>query len=312
MAERGDVQTDTLKGVGDPSVPVIVLPLAQELEECCYDLLLFGDNTSAETKLDTLRNDLTGLLRFYDDSVTAVDFVIQKCVNGVFADQHTIIDNTYGLFKPLGTEVINGLNYITIKDINWTLILLNFGEGKYRIQTNETTIFPALGIQHQPSFTYTLQNFTETRANNTVYFEIRNSGSLGNRKKVRERFSFPEDWRDGIRLKGKFGDDFDPITTEYTVYEDGSKVSIEKTREEKYIFLFDSAPDNIRKFFKNELAMADFVLVTDYNTNNASCHIETPAQVSGGIEPDYIKQYSKASIEVEFTSAFENMKKEPC
>ena len=132
MAERGDVQTQILFGVGSTAKPVITVPAVQDLEECCYITPVFG-NPDYIASPDPLKEGTNSYFNFYDpNAITAVTLNIQKCVGGAFVTQHTIIDDTYGTFKDLGVEIKRGLNYISIKNINWSKVLVDFGAGTYR------------------------------------------------------------------------------------------------------------------------------------------------------------------------------------
>ena len=125
---RGDSYFELLFVSGDTSKPEIVVPTATPIPECCYILPLFA-NSDYVANSDEFKQDETGYFNFYDASaITAVDLIIQKCkTDGTFEDKHIIIDDTYGTYKALGVEVINGLNYISIKNINWSKILVDFG-----------------------------------------------------------------------------------------------------------------------------------------------------------------------------------------
>jgi len=311
MAERGDVQTQILFGVGSTAKPVITVPAVQDLEECCYITPVFG-NPDYIASPDPLKEGTNSYFNFYDpNAITAVTLNIQKCVGGAFVTQHTIIDDTYGTFKDLGVEIKRGLNYISIKNINWSKVLVDFGAGTYRIYTNESTIYSG-GDQHAQSLPYNLMAFTESAANFTVRFKIKNAGILGDAKNPRKTFEFPDDWEDELWIEGSFGDDFSELEEDYTVYNDGSEQYTKKKRIDKIMFVGDRTPQEVRTFFKNELMMADLLEVTNYANNRANEHLDTPVHGSGDFKPNYIKQSKLASFDVEFKSAFDLQEKLHC
>lgn len=315
MAERGEVSTVNLFGVGNVTQPPIpVIDESLELEECCYILPLLADLTDT----DPLKNDRTSFFRYYDqNAVTAAVFIIQKCENGVFVDKVTIADNTYGEFSPLGDEVhnIGGVdhNYIRLDNINWTQILDDFEEGVYRIKAEATNIFGSLGIQESFDFTYELKKFTTKRANVTTFFTIFNSGLLGDRNDGTKVFIFPDNYVDGKRMNGTIGKDTSGYENDYTVYNDGFEQFVTKKRIPKFVFTGDRTNEPIRKYFENEIMMADKLLVTGYMNNAANTHINTPMQADGEYKPVYFVQSKKAGFEVEFKHAYQgNYEKKHC
>jgi len=315
MPTRGEVSTVLLFGVGDVSQSIVpVIDESLELSECCYILPLLAHLTDD----DPLKNDRTSYFNYYDqNAVTAVDLIIQKCEGGTFTDKHTVVNNLYGQFSPLGDEVhnIDGVdyNYIRLDQIDWTAILATFGEGEYRIKAEATNIFASSGVQESFDFVYELKNFTTKRANATTFFTIYNSGVLGDRNDGTKRFIFPNNYIDGKRINGTFGNDFSGYESEYTAYNDGFEQFVTKKRIPKFIFLGDRLSEPIRKYFENEMMMADKLLATGYINNAANTHINTPVQADGEYKPTYYKQSKKAAFEVEFKHAYQdNYEKKHC
>jgi hypothetical protein len=307
MASRGDVAQQVFFATGT-ALPVSNVPdLPEGLVECCYELFLFVD-TDALT--DKLRNDQTSYFKYYPKSFTAATLTIQKCVGGVFVDQHTITDDTYGTFKDFAVEVKNNQKYISIKNILWSAVKASFGVGKYRIKASATDIFSNQIIDQD--FAYNVITYTPNAAENTVFIKITNEGLLGDPNDASKRFAFPDNWEDGKRVMARFGDDFSEFTENHTRYNDGFRQYIDHERVDKAFLYLDRSPWGIRTFFKNEVLMADTITMFDYNTNNANCHIGTMWERSGDFSPDYISQVSKASVKLEFRSSFQNSFKARC
>ena len=309
---RGDDQFAILFIAGETSKPSIVVPNATPIPECCFILPLFG-NSDYVANPDQFKQDETSYFNYYDGSaIDTVELVIQKNVGCVWVDQETITNNDYGTFSALGTEVINGLNYISIKNINWSKVLVDFGAGVYRIQTNEESIFASEATQHSESFEYDLQEFDANKADNTVFFKIDNSGSLGDRFDATKRFAFPADWSDGMRLPGEFGFDRSDLKKEYHKFNSGKLEYTTSKRTPKFTFKGKPLSEGPRKYFENELMLADIVLVTDYNKNAANTHIDTPVHGDGEFGPAYSPNTNKAYFDIEFTSAYDNYIKKHC
>lgn len=307
MASRGDVEEQEFFATGTAIPSANVPDLPEGLEECCYELFLLVDSTAVT---NVLRNDTTSFFKYYPESFTAGTFIIQKCVSGTFTDQHTVTDNTYGTYSDFAVEVKNNFNYISIKNIDWTAVRVAFGVGEYRIKATSTDIFSNTDITY--SFQYNVKDYTPDAANNSVFIKIANTGLLGNINNPRERFSFPDDWQDAIRIKGKFGDDSSEYEQERTRYNDGFREYTKLTQVPKYILHVDRAPQNIRNFLRNEVAMANAIQMTDYNNNNANCHIDTDVEIAGGFDPEYVSQVSTAPVKLEFRQAYDNLFKKQC
>jgi hypothetical protein len=307
MASRGDVQEEVFFATGTTVVSANVPDLPEGLKECCYELFLFTYPTDV---LDELKNDRTSYFKYWPTSFETGTLTIQKCVGGVFTDQEIITDDTYGTFKDFAEETKNGQVYISIKNIDWTAIRVAYGVGEYRIEAAAMDIFGNIDVDY--SFSYKVKDYTPDLANNSVFIEITNSGLLGNINNPRERFAFPDDWQDAIRIKGKFGDDFSEYEDEYTRLNDGFEDYTRHVQVPKYILFMDRAPQNVRNFMRNEIMMANTIEMTDYNADNANCHIKTPVRRSGGFTPEYINRVTKAKTEIEFRSSYDNTYKKQC
>ena len=307
MASRGDVAKQIVFATST-ALPVSNVPdLPEGLEECCYELFLFVDTDMLS---DPLRNDQTSYFEYYSESFDSASFTIQKCENGVFVDKHVITDNTYGVFRDFADETKNNQKYISIKNILWSAVKASFGVGKYRIEAGAIDMFSNVIVSH--SFAYNVETYTPDKAENTVWIKITNEGLLGDVNDASKRFAFPDGWEDGIRIKGRFGDDFSEFTEKHTRYNTGLRVYTEHNRIDKAFLYVDSAPQYIRSFLKNEMLMADSIAMFDYNNNNANCHVGTMWERSGDFSPEYISQVSKAQIKLEFRSAYDNTFKNPC
>lgn len=307
MASRGEVAKQIVFATST-ALPVSNVPdLPEGIEECCYELFLLVD-TDALT--DELRNDQTSYFKYYSQSFEAATFTIQKCESGVWVDKHLITDSTYGTFRDFADEAKNDHNYISIKNILWSAVKASFGVGKYRIKASATDMFS--NVIPDYSFAYNVETYTAAKAENTVWIKITNDGLLGDSKDASKRFAFPDNWEDGIRAEALFGEDFSEFTEKHTRYNSGRREYTEHIRIDKAFLLIDQLPWWFRSFLKNEVLMADTIAMFDYNTNNANCHVGTMWERSGDFSPEYFPQVSKASIKIEFRSAYENAFKNPC
>ena len=308
MATRGEVAEQLFFATGTALPSANVPDLPEGLKECCYELFLLVDSNFVT---NVLLNDQTSYFKYWPESFETGTLTIQKCVGGDFVDQDIITDNTYGTFRDFGEEVENGQVCISLENIDWTAIRVAFGVGEYRIEAAAMDIFSNIDVDY--SFSYKVRDYTPDAANNSVFIKTSNTGLLGNINNPRERFVFPSGgWQDGIRIKGKFGDDFSEYEEEHTRYNSGFREYTKHTQVPKYLLDVDRAPWQVRNFLRNEVAMANSIQITDYNTNSANCHVDTDVERSGGFTPEYIKQVSTAKVQIEFRQAYDNLFKKHC
>lgn len=313
MATRGDVQTATFFTISAES-PLATGPTFAEGigGECCVDLLLFGDNSTPENTANKYRNDKTGYFEYYSNDTDSAVMKIQKCVNGTMTDQHTV-DGTYGTFSDFGEFQSDNRKYISLKNIDWTAILLAFGEGKYRLIVETTNILASVVTVPDCSFTYTLKNYSDEAADGTVFIRTNPTNILGNIKRPDEAFTFPSEWSNGIRVPAWFGSNFSEYERETVRYDiDGFLQDLTNDQTEKFILDTDGLPAYVHNFLKTNMFQSNYVNITDYNTDNANRHTETRVKLDSEYSPNWIKRVNKATVSVEFKSAFDNLRALNC
>jgi len=252
MATRGDVQTDTFFTIS-VATPLATGPTFAEglTGECCIDLFLFGDNSNPTNKANKYRNDKTSYFEYYSNDTTTAIMKIQKCVNGVMTDKHTVTDDTYGTFSDFGVFQSDNRKYISLKNIDWTAILLAFGEGKYRLTVETTNILTSVTTVPRCTFTYTLKNYSDDRANGTVFIRSINKNILGNILRPDEVFTFPDDnWNDGIRIPAWFGSDFSEYTRERVRYSTGFEQDLTNDQTQKFILDTNGLPSELHNLIR--------------------------------------------------------------
>lgn len=310
MATRGDVQTATFFTIGNTPLVFETTDVfaSTSATDCCLELPVFASLSDT----DPLKNDRTSFWKPYDNSVTAVVLKLQKCVNGASVTQATISDDTYGTFIDFGTTTAGGKNFIALKSIDWTQILTDFGVGTYRLKTEETNLLASVPVQNQYSFTYKLMAYNADRVNGTVFFTTTNSAILGNINNQKETITFPDDWTDGIRIPGRFGDNKSDYEEERTRYNDGYLQVLTDDQTESYILETDRLTADVHNYFKTEILQADSIKVTDYNADNANCTINKYVKRNGEYSPTWAKGALQAKVIVEFGDAYDNQRKRNC
>lgn len=313
MAARGDVQEITLFTIS-VATPLATGPTFKEglTGECCVDLFLFGDNSDPANTANPFRNDKTSYLEYYSNDTDTAVMKLQKCVNGLMTDQHTVTDDTYGTFSDFGDFEADNRKYISLKSIDWTAILLAFGEGKYRLIVETTNILASVVTVPRCTFTYTLKNYSDERADGTVFIKSENIGIIGNIERPTEVFTFPPEWSDGIRIPAWFGGDTSEYEEETVLYASGFEKDLTNDQVPKYVLDTDALPSEIHNFIKTYIWQANAIKITDYNTDNSNRHTETQVKRTSEHAPNWIKRVKKATVSVEFKSAFNNLRALPC
>lgn len=294
---------------GNPDeIPSVPDATELDLVECCYELFLLVEAGNPFLQNPRI-NDKTSYFDFFDTSINAASIILAKCVNGVEVDQVTITDSTYGEFLDFGVEEIDpNLNYISLKNINWTLIYDTFGgAGKYQFRIETLSALASTTTVPRKDFVYHLEEYTNTRANTTVFMKHFNYGNFADpRTNGRTKFTYPADWSNGKRVSSIFGNDSDELEDTYTVFNTGFEEPIDRKFILKYQWEFDSAPQCLRDYIQFAVRSARLVEITNYQNNNPTVHDTIPVQATGGFDPEYLKQYSQAGAIVEFKHAHQD------
>ncbi len=309
MATRGDVQKDTFFTIGGSANVVTGPEFAEPLEECCVDLLLFGDLLNPT---DPFKNDKTSYFEYYSNDTDTAILKLQKCENGTFVDKATITDNTYGEFSDFGDFQADNRNYISIKNIDWTAILSAFDRGKYRFIVETTNILASVTPTPDCSFTYKLDHYSAKDADGTVFIKAENSNLLGNIKDQKQVFTFPPEWMDGIRIPAIFGFNFSEYEEEQVRYDDGFLQDLTNDQTAKFLLKTDRIPAILHDYIKTNVLQANIIKMTDYNTDNPNKHVDTMVKRTSSYEPVYYPRVKNSKVEVEFKSAFDNLRELLC
>ncbi len=282
-------------------------------QECCFRLDVLADvNTD-----DPLRNDTSQYIAFIDYEVSFALLQVEKynkltgLWDGLFNPEFD--NDAHGVWFPkfaainAVTPPLPTFNNIGERlqgyHIDWKSMLVDYGEGTYRIRSFTTKNAPP-GVNTY-SEEYCLKQYTPRRAKNTVRF----SGSLtGYRLNLEDEskatdFS-PIKWDFQIRLPNAFfGLNTESLTKEYTEYIDGSLVWTKDETLDKYIFITGKYPEYLHLKLKYWYFKSDNLTVTDYNGDNPNTIVNLPVTRSGPYDPPYQKGYLRTKCEVEFQRA---------
>jgi hypothetical protein len=280
----------------------IVLPPNQL--DCCDELVW---NVLADTASnDALKNDVNRFLWWFNKDVidTAV-MSLEKSDGSIVS----LNDNTYGLFYDYGFNV-NGFNENMIGyEIEWKKVLTLLGEGSYRVQCYNTTIFGATNTQYSEN--YCLSQYNDSRANGTVRIEYFINGLLGNNKNDEKQRDFGQlNWYNQHRFDGMFCFKSAPLKEEDVVYTSGQRQPIELEQEPEYTLELKPIPAFKHNVLRTDILMADNKLITDYNFSNFDNYYKKKVIVKSGYDPKiYPKKSKLASVVLTFIQEFNKLKK---
>jgi len=189
------------------------------------------------------------------------------------------------------------------------LVLSTHGTGFYRLKTDETNLF---GNFEQLSAEYCLLAYTSYRANGTVKLETTTTNLMGSIADPTDVVSYGAGWYTSLRLCGMFGFDTSEYTEERTEYRNGQQKWVKDEQTVKYILKLKPVNGELHNFIKTDILQADEILITDYNANNPNKHISVNVNRNGSYEPQWQPKTLLAKVDVNFKSAFNNLRKKLC
>ncbi len=288
-----------------PSVTVALDLPKSTVADCppCLNIL------ASITDASSFKNDKTGFLFKFSELITGLAFTLQKKVNGTFTNIVTLNNNNFGTFFPLGFIIDEKNRKYVGYLIDWRLVLIGHSVGFYRLKTEDTNIF---GTFTQFSEEYCLKEYTAHRAEGSVKIETITSKLRGDINDPTDILDFGDGWYQSTRLCGMFGFDTSDYVEERTEYRNGQQKWVKDEQTEKYILKLKPINSELHKFVKTDILQADEILITDYNKNNPTKHIQQNVNRNGNYEPKWQPKTKVAGVEVAFKSAFNNLRKKQC
>lgn len=245
-----------------------------------FTLPVFADLTCT----DIYHNDINQWVFMYPGTVNPIqngDFKLQKLLAGVWTDEATLNDTTYG--TPFSTATSCTVNYGGYQ-LNWNLVLQNLGEGTYRFKVEGIAKDKSTYCLNSPPFC--LKQFDCNLVDGTVKFETSNSGgnvgsvttqgqswSLCCQDPTTKNFT-PLSFYDSIRFWGFFGYETAELQREQIKYATGE---IKKTRDEaikNFTFKSSQLPLWLHQRLYAYGLMSDQLFVSDYNINNSDYNLK--------------------------------------
>lgn len=254
---------DTVDGIATMIVANVLTPSVSFSEEdreflfnCCYQNLVLAGGTKDWQK------DRSAFLFRKELTTDTIVMTLQKEIVGVFTDQLTITDDTYGTFYDFG-DLTNADNptssRLTGFLLDWDLVLSGLGEGNYRLKIDRDI----MGVIDKIfTIDYVLKNYTPGQADQTIVIDWVQNGEILNGLDYTGL-----NWLNSIRVPGFFGNRQEQ--KEETLFKN-SRYQTSQIRSEitfSYTLEIGLVPQCIISELDN-MKQGDTMQVTDFNKKN--------------------------------------------
>lgn len=280
------------------------LDLIPKKAECCFALPALAE----ETFTSKYKNDKHSVIWFFGELFSTAQIYIQKKVNGAWVDTELTNDD-FGTMRPFGF-FINKFDEKAIGyQIDWALILNNmsFGEGLYRFKGVGT---PSIGdtVEYY-SFEFLLRKYTTPRADGTVRAEWYRKGILGSKINDKQIDDFGDlNYFNQIRLpKSIFGLETSSYERTFIKYQNGEQVWTQDDQIEELTWQIRLMPEPVHRFLRVDMMQSGRVLITDYNSENPTKHIDTECIPNSEYAPTWKQGVMFAPVTLKFNKYYQNL-----
>jgi len=308
MSNTPRIQTKDFYMLTTPTLPTVLTPDLPAYNHfgcgCDFTLKVLADDSGL-----TLRNDVSGFLWWFNDTINDAELTLQKWVSGAWSNVYTMTGNTLGTNYPFEFFTNDAGEIFIGYQLEWALVLDVHGEGNYRVKCDTTDYLSQNNTLY--SYEYCLKTYTDYRANGTVRIEFYNNNTLGisdNDKAVKDFGNL--NWYNSFRLPGWFG--YPKSTYEKTniQYNTGQILDVVSEQTPEYELQLKLVPFFVHEALRIDMMQGDSVLITDYNNRNVINYVSKQVKASSSYEPQYHKGINKlSSVNVKFIQEFNNLKK---
>lgn len=274
--------------------------------DCCFTLPVLAEIVVTSP----YNNDKSSVIWFYDNAFSGAVMELEKYVSGAWTKVDDLDNTDNGTYYAYGFFT-NDLNEKAMGyQIDWQKVLVLHGDGSYRVKTVETNIF---GTTNKYSLEWCLRTYTPDRANGTIRFDWWLNGICGdsnNDQRIRDFGSL--NWFNEIRLEGWFGLNSSEYEKNYVRYQNGQQVWIKDERTQNYACDIGRVPNYVHELLSGEVFQADYITVTDYNTENPTTHIDRAIKLTSSYEPNWYKFSKYAFVNLTFTNEYKNFVRKRC
>lgn len=304
---KGDFISKDFKLIPNNPIDEIVTVVPSRNMDCCGDFVwrVLADVDST----DEHKNDINSFLFWFNQNSTPTAKVYLVDVKDN-ANEIDLTSNTdYGTPYNYGFEINEVQEKLVGYQIEWKKVIDTLGGGQYYIKCEITDLFGITASTY--SDVYCMKQYTIERANKTVKIEYYIKGILGDSNFDEKRRNYGTlNWYNSHRFDGFFMYENSEYVEEYVQYENGQfdPVKLEQTPA----YLLNLRP--IAKFkhdvLRNDVYMANEILVTDYNVSNIEPYVQKKVKFTGAYDPNFYPMKSKlSSVTIKCTQEYNNLKK---
>lgn len=294
--------------LGQPAITNVLTPDLPAYNHfgcgCDFTLKVLADDSGL-----TLRNDVSGFLWWFNDTINDAELTLQKWVNNAWSNVYVMTGNTLGTnydFEFFTNDA--GENFIGYQ-LEWANVLDVHGEGSYRVKCDTTDYLAVENTLY--SYEYCLKTYTDYRAEGTVRIEFYLNNTLGdsqNDKAVKDLGNL--NWFNSFRLNGWFGYPNSGYEKTRNQYNTGQIVDAISNQEQVFELQLKMIPFFVHEALRIDMMQGDTVLISDYNSANAFNFTQKAVKPNSGYSPEYHKGINKlSSVKVDFIKEYNNDKK---
>lgn len=232
---------------------------------------------------------------------------MQHYTGGAWVDLENLNTNDFGTPYAFGFFIDkyqnNAIGYL----LQWTDVLNEHGEGRYRVRSTGTILIGG-GTVTKYSFEFCLKTYNAYRADGSVRVEWWTSGTIGDvETDLLKRDYGTLNWYNQLRIPNAlFGYPTSAFEREFVKYQNGSMVWLKDSQVEEYLLQIGRIDEPFHKYFKFEVMQADEVRVTDYNIGN---HLQTQNKYItfvGDYAPEWQTGTQLAKVEIKCQQRYQN------
>lgn len=266
-------------------VPEQIVTPDEEFKECCYYNYVLASSTSDDVK----KNDTAGFFAQRQASNESNLFVLIRLSDNLETDLN---DNTLGTFQDFG-DIAENPNLTTFV-LDWKAVLLAQGADNYKVVRRATIAGVAFEIEY---FVYTLQEFSDARADTTVRLDCTMAGLL---EKLGIDFT-GSNFSTAIRVPGFFGRREPAYEEDNIVNRDYIKRQVSSRQTNEYRLQTGLLPGCITEELIDFFFFSDDLRITDYNLNNHSYEfVNFPVKLASNEGTVYGARTRKAQLNFVF------------
>lgn len=253
---------------------------------------------------DRDKNDRRDFIIQVADNSTVVGTLIKIAPDGTETPT-IIVDDTLGLFFPLGT--IKSQVWAFVLDWKKVATVIDFGKYKFNITVSNSTPTETF---NEDSVNFQLIPYTCENADRTVSIKTQQSGYFEggfdytgltvNESDVNEVAPKPF-WRQEIRLWGRFYREGRDLNVDNIVTEERGQEMVQTQTIKRYKLELYTIPTILSNHLIDDMLLAPNVTISDFNINPIELYVDKRVTLTGLPDPTIIRRNINEFYEIEFS-----------